>query len=285
MRYQIIHSDLLEPDPLQPRQSMDDGGLQELKENVRVHGVLQPLIVFENGKRHTIVDGHRRFEVCYLLDIKEIPVLILPARPDAETLLLMQLAANGMHENLKPSEKALAYRRLKEMRGLSNADLASLMNVSKSVVTETLSYLDLPPEALALLDAGQIGGSTAYAVSRAPDEATRQELIAKAVRGELRRDDALRRVNRRRAAETKREMVNFRLASGDLRIALETEPAIPVVVQLLQEMMRECRRAEKQGLNVKTLERVLMDRSQQGLGGEESRSHVETISVEPGGER
>jgi hypothetical protein len=148
-----------------------------------------------------------------------------------------------------------------------------------------LSYLDLPPEALTLLDAGQIGGSTAYAVSRAPDEATRKELLEKALRGELRRDDALRRVNRRRAAETKREMVNFRLASGDIRIALETEPAIPVVVQLLQEMMRECRRAEKQGLNVKTLERVLMDRSQQGLGGEDSRSDVETISVQPGGER
>jgi ParB family transcriptional regulator, chromosome partitioning protein len=148
-----------------------------------------------------IADGHRRFEVCHLLDIKDIPVLVLPAKPDTETLLLMQLAANGMREDLKPSEKAFAYRRLKEMRNISNAELASLMNVSKSVVTETLSYLDLPSEALALLDSGQIARSTAYAISRAPDKTTRKELLDKAVRGELKRDDAIRRVNRRQTAK------------------------------------------------------------------------------------
>ncbi len=262
MKYQLIQSNLLDPDPEQPRRSMDDGPLQELKESVRIHGCLQPLIAFENGKRYTIADGHRRFEACYLLDIMEIPVLVLPAKPDAETLLLMQLAANGMRENLKPSERASAYRRLKDMRGLSHGDMASLMNVSKSVVTETLSYLDLPPEALALLDSGQLAGSTAYAISRAPDEATRLELLDKAVRGELRRDDAMRRVNRRGATRSARQTASFQLPSAEITIALENEPEIPVVMELLRELVRECRRAEKQGLNVRTFERVLKDRSQ-----------------------
>jgi ParB family chromosome partitioning protein len=284
MRYQVIHSNLLEPDPHQPRRSMDDIPLQELQESVRVHGILQPLIVYENGKRHTIADGHRRFEVCHLLDIKEIPVLVLPAKPDAETLLLMQLAANGMRENLKPSERAFAYRRLKDMRGLSHGDMASLMNVSMSVVTETLSYLDLPPEALALLDSGQLAGSTAYAISRAKDDATRKEMLDKALRGELKRDDALRRVNRRGTTKPTGHTASFRLPSAKITIDLENEPEIPVVMELLRELVRECRQAEKQGLNVKTLERVLMDRSQNDPRRKRFKGSTESLLVQAGGE-
>lgn len=284
MRFQIIHSNLLEPDPHQPRRSMDDIPLQELQESVRVHGILQPLIVYENGKRHTIADGHRRFEVCHLLDIMEIPVLVLPAKPDAETLLLTQLAANGMREDLKPTDKARAFLRLKEIRGLTNVELASLMHIGKSVVTETLSYLDLSPEAQQLLDEGRLARSTAYAISRAPDDATRQEMLHEAIRGKLRRDEAVRRVKRTGAGKSPQQRVLFRLRSAEISVAFDEELDIPQVVLLLQELRRECLRAEKQGLNVKTLERVLMDRSQNGPRREGSEVQAELNLTQAGGE-
>ena len=262
MNYQVMLRELLDPDESQPRRSMDAERLQELADSIRDHGILQPLIVFENGKRFTIADGHRRFEAACLLELKEVPVLVLSAKPDADTLLLTQLAANGMREDLKPTEKAQAYQRLKELRGLSNVDLAKLMHVSKSAVTETLSYLELSNEAQALLDSGQIAGSTAYAISRAPDEATRQELLSKAVRGELRREDAARQVSRAHTGRSPRQRSTFRLPTAEISVAVDADLDIPSLVLLLQELGRECRRAAKQGLNVKTFERVLMDKVQ-----------------------
>ena len=190
MKYQILRRDLIDPDETQPRRSLDSERVQQLCGSIRDHGILQPLIVYQKAERYATVDGHYRLSASGLLGLEDVPALVLPLRPDVDTLLLTQLAANGMRVDLKPTEKAIAYQRLKELRSLSNAELAKLMNISKSAVTETLSYLGLPDEAKALLDSGRLAGSTAYAISRAPDEATRQELLAKAVQGELRREDA-----------------------------------------------------------------------------------------------
>jgi len=236
--------------------------MQELAGSIKHHGILQPLIVYAVGKRFTIADGHRRFEASGLVDLKEVPTLVLASKPDSDTLLLTQLAANGMREDLKPSEKAMAYRRLKEMRGLTNVELAHFMHVSKSAVTETLSYLELPSEALALLDSGQIAGSTAYAISRAPDDATKQALLQTALRGELRREDAARQVSRANAGRSPRQRSTFRLPNAEIIVAVDEDLDFASLIGFLQKLGRECRRAERHGINVKTFERVLMDKSQ-----------------------
>ena len=284
MNYQVMLRGLLDPDDTQPRRSRDAEGIRELADSIRDHGILQPLIVFENGKRYKIADGHRRFEGACLLDLKEVPVLVLSTKPDADTLLLTQLAANLMRENIKPTEKAQAYQRLKEMRGLSNVDLAKLMHVSKSAVTETLSYLELSAEAQALLDSGQIAGSTAYTISRAPDEATRQELLSKAVRGELRREDAARKVSRAKSGRTPRQHSTFRLPMAEISVAANEELDFASLIGLFQKLGRECRRAERQGINVKTFERVLIDRSQNGLRRNGSELKAESHLMQAGGE-
>jgi ParB family chromosome partitioning protein len=266
MKYQITRRDLIDPDENQPRRSLDQEHIQQLSESINQHGILQPLIVYVNGDRYMAVDGHYRLAASGLLALKDVPTLVLPSKPDADMLLLTQLAANNMRLDLKPTEKALGYQRLKELRGLSNAELARLMNVSKSVVTETLSYLGLPVELQASLDKGEVGGSTAYAISRAPDEATRQELIHKAMQGSLKRDEAARRVSRSDSS-TPRQRSTFRLPSAEICVSADGELDFASLIGLLQALGRECRRAEKQGINVKTLERVLIDKSQTGPHG------------------
>jgi ParB family chromosome partitioning protein len=260
MQYKLMPRELLTPDDSQPRRSKDPERLQELVGSIRDQGILQPLIAYPDGNRNLIADGHRRYEGACLAGLKEIPVLMLTCKPDPDMLLLTQLTANGMREDLKLSDRALAYRRLKEMRGLTNAELASIMHVSKSLVTETLSYLELPPEALTLLDEGKIAGSTAYAISRAPDEATKQELLNKAIRGELRREDAARAVSRSPSVRTQKQRYTFCLASAEISVATDNEKDLECIIELFQELGRECRRAARQGLNVSTFQRVLKDK-------------------------
>ena len=260
MQYKLMLRELLTPDESQPRRSWDPERLQELAGSIKDQGILQPLIAYPDGSRNLIADGHRRYEAACVLGLKEVPVLMLTCKPDPDMLLLTQLTANGMREDLKLSDRAIAYRRLKEMRGITNAELASLMHVSKSLVTETLSYLELPPEALALLDAGKIAGSTAYAISRAPDQAKKQELLDKAMRGELRREDAARAVSRSPSVRTPKQRSTFCLPSAEISVAMDGEQAIAGISEVLQELVRECRRAARQGLNVSTFERVLKDK-------------------------
>lgn len=261
MKYQLVLRSLLDPDETQPRRSADADGIRELTESIRHHGILQPLIVYKESERFKIADGFRRFTATGVLEPIEVPVLVLESQPDADTLLLMQLAANTMREDLKPTEKAQAYQRLKDLRGLSNVEVAKLMHVSKSKVTETLSYLELSEKDRLLLDSGQIAGSTAYAISRATDEETRSELLSKAARGELRREDATKLVSQANSGRSLKERLTFRLSSAEICVAVEANLDLPHLVLVLQELGRECRRATKMGINVKTLGRVLTDKN------------------------
>lgn len=81
--------------------------LRQLADSVRVRGLLQPLIVYEQSGRFVTVDGHRRLEAASIAGIDEVLALVLSSKPDVETLLLVQLAANSLRVDLKPSEKAL----------------------------------------------------------------------------------------------------------------------------------------------------------------------------------
>lgn len=113
-----------------------------MSESINQHGILQPLIVYVNGDRYMAVDGHYRLAAEWPAGTQGSSATVVVSRQNRTPICCWstQLAANNMRLDLKPTEKAMGYQRLKELRGLSNVELARLLNVSKSVVTETLSY-------------------------------------------------------------------------------------------------------------------------------------------------
>lgn len=124
-----------------------------------------------------------------------------------------------------------------------------------------MSILSLPEPARAMVDAGTLACSTAYAISREPDGTRRAELLSKATQGTLRRDDAAKQVSQK--PRTKPRMrCSFRVGSADVSILTDDEIDITECLVVLQQLTRECRRAVKLGLNVKTLECVLADKAE-----------------------
>ena len=119
MRVEQIATSLITPDVNQPRLSIEPEPLKELALSIRELGVLQPLIVFQHEDGFCLVDGHRRHAAANLLKLASIPAMVLPSRPDGDQLLLTQMAANCMRVDLKPTEKAIAYLRLKKSRNWS----------------------------------------------------------------------------------------------------------------------------------------------------------------------
>lgn len=262
--------DMLDADPKQPRKVIEREPLGNLAGSISQCGLLQPIIVFESDGRFAIVDGHRRVEACRSLGIKAIDSIVLARRPSPAVLLQTQLAANCLREDLKPLEKAKAYHRLKRENGWSNTKLAEEMNVSKAMVTQTLAYLGLPAEAKELLDAGKLSGSTAYKIARTNDEETRAELLCSAKNSGLTRKEANRRVSKRNGRPFRRSV--FQLGAGIVTVATAEPPQLLSVIDLSKSLIRECRRALKDGLDISTFERVLADRqrasSTKDMGGQ-----------------
>ena len=247
-------------DPDQPRKTIDPDELKRLALNIQHFSQLVPVIVYMVGNRYMLVDGHRRVTALRTLKRSSVWAIVLGERPDDATLQMTQLAANCLRVDLRPTEKAIAYQRLKETRGWNNVQLAEAMCVSKSTVTQVLSYLGLPDEAKVMLDEGTLPESTAYAIARTDDVEKRAKMLQKASRGQLKRDDAIRDSQGGRKSKSNRSRASFRLANAIIAVTTK-EPLSPAeYVAIWQQLVRECRRADKEGLDTDTFQRVLANR-------------------------
>lgn len=258
MKPSVIPATLVDPDPDQPRRSMDQVELQQLAENIQQLGQLQPVIVYRVGERYHLADGHRRFAALQLTQADSISALVLSEKPAPDRLLMTQLAANCHRADLKPTELADSLQRLRELKGWSNSEIARQLSLSKARVTQVLSYLKLPERVQQMLDDGSLPGSTAYAISRAPDAATKQQMLQDAVKGKLKRDDASKRMKQKRSSAAMIRSA-FVLPGAGVVMTTSERPDLEGIICVAQALIKECRRAARQGIDVSTLERVLRD--------------------------
>ncbi len=155
----------IEPRKDQPRKTFDDESLQLLADSIATHGVLQPIIVRENGSypgTYEIIAGERRWRASKIAGLSEIPVVVV----DGNDLKIAQisLVENIQRENLNPVEEALAYDLLIERYALTQEQIAKEVGKSRSAIANMLRLLDLPEEVLDLLRDGKISGGHARAI-------------------------------------------------------------------------------------------------------------------------
>lgn len=139
--------------PRNPRRSVDLGGLSGLAESMKVHGVLEPLIVRPLGDGYEVVCGNRRLEAAVLAGLDRVPV-VCRALSDAEALQVA-LIENAQREDVSPLEEAEAFRALEEA-GVAVAEMAAMVGLSTSVVYRRLRLLDLPADMQAALYCGRL---------------------------------------------------------------------------------------------------------------------------------
>ncbi len=130
------------PNPYQPRKSLRKEALDELVCSVREKGILQPLVVRETAEGYELIAGERRWRAAQLAGLKNVPVIIKDVSP-AEVLELA-LIENIQRQDLNPLEEAMAYERLIQEFGLSQAEVASKVGKDRSTVANCLRLLKLP---------------------------------------------------------------------------------------------------------------------------------------------
>ena len=162
--------DLLSPNPHQPRSQFDAASLDELAGSIRVHGIIQPLVVtpaLDQPGRYWIIAGERRWRAAKLADLQTVPVLVRAASPQALTELA--LVENIQRADLNALEEALAYQALMTDYRLTQAEVAERVGKSRSAVANSVRLLTLPEAAQEAIVAGRISAGHARALLALPD--------------------------------------------------------------------------------------------------------------------
>src|SRR5262249_26120999 len=159
------------PNPYQPRTGLDSAKLQQLADSIRVHGIIQPLVVrrAEERDRFTLIAGERRWRAARLANLTVVPVVVKEAAPQA--MLELALVENVVRADLSPLEEAVAYRQLIDEFGLTQASVAERVGRSRVSVTNTLRLLSAPESVQAALQDGRISEGHARALLGLPNAA------------------------------------------------------------------------------------------------------------------
>lgn len=135
----------IEANPFNPRTNFEKDALNELKESIAVHGIIQPLTVRKLGKdKYQLISGERRFRASQLAGLEEVPAYIRVANDQA--MLEMALVENIQREDLNAIEVALSYQRLIDEIGLTQDQLSQKISKGRTSITNHLRLLKLPAE-------------------------------------------------------------------------------------------------------------------------------------------
>lgn len=166
----------------QPRKDFDNAKLEELAQSIKVHGVIQPIVVKPAGSgKYEIIAGERRWRACRQAGLKEIPAIIktLDDRATAE----ISLIENLQREDLNPLEEAEAYEALITEHHLTQEEIAGRVGKSRPVIANALRLLQLPTEIQKMLRSNEISSGHARALLALKD-AEHQVALAKKIKEE-----------------------------------------------------------------------------------------------------
>jgi ParB family transcriptional regulator, chromosome partitioning protein len=170
-----IPPDLIQPNGRQPRQTFDDARLAELAESIRVRGVLQPIVVRPlAGGIFELVAGERRLRAAKMVELETIPALVRDT--DDWERLDLALAENMARQDLNAVEAARACAMLVDDLGLTKEEVGRRVGRSRVAISNLIRLLDLPEEALELIERGDLTEGHGRAILLCKDHATRRQL-------------------------------------------------------------------------------------------------------------
>lgn len=170
---------LIDRNTSQPRRIFDETALNELSQSIKVHGVIQPIILVKNGDRYMIVSGERRWRASKLAGLKTVPAII--KRYTEAEIAEIALIENLQREDLNPIESALAIKELIEKYNLTQEEVSEKIGKSRSAVTNTLRLLALRPEIIKMIEKGELSAGHGKVLVAIEDPETQIKVARMAV--------------------------------------------------------------------------------------------------------
>ncbi len=202
------------PNLFQPRRDFNQERIEELKESIKKHGIIQPVVVRETTTGYELIAGERRLRAAKELGLDKIPAIV--RRVSNEKSLEISLVENIQREDLNPIEQALALQRLGEEFKLTQQELAEVTGKSRPLISNTIRLLKLDPGIQKYIEEGKISFGHAKLLLGIEEE-EKQRLISERI---IKEDLSVRATERLIKLIDKKEKKPFKVK----RITLENFP-------------------------------------------------------------
>ncbi len=176
---QLIPTDSIDANPLQPRRIFQAERLAELSQSIQANGIVQPLVVRRAGGRYQLVAGERRWRAAKLAGLDRVPVVVRDV-PD-ERLLEITLIENIQREDLNPIETAIAFDRLGQELNLSAEQIGQRTGKDRTTILNFTRLLQLPPDIQQLVAERRLSHGHARCLLSLPTAELQREVAEKAV--------------------------------------------------------------------------------------------------------
>ena len=253
----MIPLSAIEPDPGQPRSTMGD--LADLVVSIREKGVLEPILVRPrpgdpdggpSGALFRIISGERRYRAAQEAGLYEVPAIEMEVSD--EEALEIALIENLQRKDLTPFEEAEGYRLLAESHGYTHEEIGEAVGKSRTVVTESLSLLQMPPQVRDTVQAlGITSKSLLLEVLKMGSETEMIDLLEEVARRGLNRDDLRQKLRRERGGRSgRRKPYVFRFKAPDKTFSLsltfrQSEVDEEDLVRALEQILADLRKSAR----------------------------------------
>jgi ParB family transcriptional regulator, chromosome partitioning protein len=144
----------IRPNPYQPRKIFDPGAIEELKESILKHGILQPIIVRKSIKGYEIVVGERRYRAATAAKLEVVPVVVRELND--QQMMELAVLENLQREDLTPIEEGAAYQMLMDKLKITQEEVAKRLGKSRPHIANHIRLLALPSPIQELISEGKL---------------------------------------------------------------------------------------------------------------------------------
>ncbi|MCR5796805.1 MAG: ParB/RepB/Spo0J family partition protein [Eubacterium sp.] len=174
---EMIDVNKIEPNKNQPRVTFNEDKLIELAESIKVHGVVEPLLVTKKDGYYKIIAGERRWRAAKKIGLKKVPVIVRDYTD--QEIMEIALIENIQREDLNPIEEAMAYQNLIEEYNLKQDELAERVAKSRTTITNSMRLLKLDKRVQDMLVDERISSGHARALLAIKDMDKQYDLALK----------------------------------------------------------------------------------------------------------
>ncbi len=167
------------PNQNQPRKIFKSEKIDELSESIKVHGVIQPILVKPTESGYEIIAGERRWRAARKVKLKEIPCIIKDI--DEKHHMLVSIIENLQREDLNPVEEAKAFEYMMKSYGMTQEEVSNNVGKSRPYIANALRLLKLSDEIQELILENKISSGHARALINIEDKKIQKSLAAEII--------------------------------------------------------------------------------------------------------
>jgi ParB family transcriptional regulator, chromosome partitioning protein len=222
----------LRPNPYQPRKTFNQETIDELKESILQHGILQPLIVRKSIKGYEIVVGERRYRAAKEANLKTVPVVVRDLTE--QQMMEFALLENLQREDLNPIEEATAYQALIEHLQITQEELAKRLGKSRPHIANHIRLLALPKDVQQLMTDGVLSMGHGRALLGLKKKEKLKSIVDKVVKEKLnvrQLEQLVNEVNKNVSRETLKPKAEKSIFLKQSESLLREKLGTPVVIK------------------------------------------------------